>query len=297
MIVLLPIALLMQIGPDIHSYNQAPLPVITQQRRDAAKTASPPLPVDPLGECRARARADSTIGLAYARDWLSRATTPEAHARADQCLGLILSDTGDFAGAQGAFADAVAAIPAGQIASSVPLMAMAGNAALANGDPVHALGWFDRALAVKDYDEAPARGAIEADRARALVAQGQTAQAATALAEARRLAPGDAGVFLLSATLARRGHDLAGAQGFIETAAAIDPRDPAIGLEAGVIAELAGHEAAARKSWNSVIVTAPDSVEAGTARGYLSQLGPDTSAPLDPALDPGASRPTSSPTP
>ena len=107
----------------------------------------------------------------------------------------------------------------------------------------------------------------------------------------------NADMALLLATLARRGHDLAGAQGYIETAATIDPRDPAIGLEAGVIAELAGHEAAARKSWNSVIATAPDSVEAGTARGYLSQLGPDTSAPLDPALDPGASRPTSSPTP
>jgi len=297
MIALLPIALLMQIGPDIHTYNQTPLPVITQQRRDAAKTNAPPLPVDPLSECMARARSDPAAGLTYARDWLSRAATPEARARADQCLGLIQSDQGDYAGAQGAFADAVAAIPVAQIASAVPLMAMAGNAALASGDPVHALGWFDRALAVKDYDDAPARGAIEADRARALVAQSRTAEAVTALAEARRLAPGDAGVFLLSATLARRGRDLAGAQGFIETAAAIDPLDPAIGLEAGVIAELAGHEAAARKSWNSVIVTAPDSAEAGTARGYLSQLGPESGVPSAAPLDPPAGRPTSDPTP
>jgi tetratricopeptide (TPR) repeat protein len=288
MIALLPLAMLMQIGTDIHTYPQAQLPVITQRRRDAATYVAPVATVDPLADCLAKARSDPEAGLAFARDWLTRATTGESRARAGQCLGLIQSDRGDYAAAQTAFADAVAALPPAQGAAAVPLMAMAGNAALAGGDAVRALGWLDRALAVKDYDDLPARGAIEADRARALVMQGRTADAASALAEARRLAPGDAGVFLLSATLARRGHDLTGAQGFIETAAALDPHDPAIGLEAGVIAELAGHEAAARKSWTSVIETAPDSPEAGTARDYLAQLGP---------LDPAAPRPTSQPSP
>ena len=48
--------------------------------------------------------------------------------------------------------------------------------------------------------------------------------------------------------------------------------DPEVGLEAGVIAMLGGNESAARKSWQSVLDAAPDSVAAGTARGYLAQL-------------------------
>jgi len=277
MSLLLPLAMLMQVGADPHVYPQAPLPAITP-RRDQVKT---PPPSDPMAECLTRGRDDADAGIAFARDWLARAKTPEERAQPNQCLGLLLSDQGDFAGAQGAFAAAVEAIPPTQASGAVPLMAMAGNAALANGDAPRALVWFDRALAVKDYDNPASRGAILADRARALVAQGRTTDAALALNEARSQAPADAGVFLLSATLARRQHDLAAAQGFIETAATLDPVDPAIGLEAGVIAVLAGHDAAARKSWDSVLAAAPDSPEAQTARGYLAQLGPDTAAPLD----------------
>jgi hypothetical protein len=51
------------------------------------------------------------------------------------------------------------------------------------------------------------------------------------------------------------------------------PKDPAIGLEAGVIAELAGNDDAARKSWNSVVALGPDSAEAQTAKAYLAETG------------------------
>ena len=286
MSLLLSFAMLMQVGADPHVYPQAPLPAITP-RRDVAKPAPPP---DPMAECLARGHDDVEAGEAYARDWLAKAPTPEARAQPNQCLGLLLSDEGDFAGAQVAFAAAVDAIPPTDGAGAVPLMAMAGNAALANGDNTRAIDWFDRALAVKDYDDHPARGAILADRARALVALGRTAEADSALTQARAEAPGDAAVFLLSATLARREKQLAAAQGFIETAAALNPRDPAIGLEAGVIAVLAGHDSAARKSWNSVIAAAPDGEEAKTARGYLAQLPPDREPP---PLDHSAEAPTS----
>jgi tetratricopeptide (TPR) repeat protein len=286
MSLLLPFVMLMQVGPDPHVYPQAPLPAITP-RRDVARPAPP---LDMMGECLARGRNDPDLGIAYARDWLARAPTAEARAQPNQCLGLLLSRQGDFPGAQNAFAAAVEVIPPGEAAGAVPVMAMAGNAAMASGDNAGAIDWFDRALAVRDYDDHPGRGAILADRARALVALGRTAEAGAALTEARNEAPGDAGVFLLSATLARRDHQLPVAQGFIETAAALNPRDPAIGLEAGVIAVLSGHDAAARKSWNSVIVAAPDSEEAQTARGYLAQLGPEPAAPLDPPSQPPTSQ-------
>jgi len=285
MSLLLSVAMLMQVGADPHVYPQAPLPSITP-RRDVARPTPPP---DELAQCLARGRNDADAGIAYAREWLGRAATPEARVQPNQCLGLLLSDQGDFAGAQNAFAAAAEAIPAGDAAGAVPLMAMAGNAALAAGDGPAAIDWFDRALAVRDYDDHAGRGAILADRARALVALGRTGEADAALTEARSEAPGDAGVFLLSATLARRAHQLAAAQGYIETAASLNPRDPAIGLEAGVIAVLSGHDDAARKSWDSVIAAAPDSEEAQTARGYLAQLGAPTTTPLDRAAPPPTS--------
>ncbi len=289
MSLLLPLIMLLQVGADPHVYPQAPLPSITPRRQ--VTKAAPLVPTDRLATCLARGRDDNDAGLAYARDWLAQAKTPEERAQPNQCLGLLLSDEGEFGEAQTAFAAAVEAIPASQAAGAVPLMAMAGNAALANGEAARALDWFDRALAVRDFDNPGARGGILADRARALVALGRTADAAAALADARVQAPGDASVFLLSATLARRGHDLRGAQTFIETAAALDPRDPAIGLEAGVIAVLAGHDAAARKSWNSVLTTAPDSAEAKVARGYIGQLGPETGNSFDHAAPAPASQP------
>ena len=286
MSLLLTFAMLMQVGADPHVYPQAPLPSITA-RRDVVTKPVPP--ADPMAECLARGRDDIDAGLAYAHDWLAKAPTPEARAQPNECLGLLMTDDGDFGGAEVAFAAAVDAIPATDAVGAVPLMAMAGNAALANGDNARAIDWFDRALAVGGYDDHAGRGSILADRARALVALGRTAEAGAALTQARAEAPGDAGVFLLSATLARREHQLGVAQGLIETAATLNPRDPAIGLEAGVIAVLSGHDAAARRSWDSVVAAAPDSAEAKTARGYLAQLGPATPAPLDPP----APRPTS----
>jgi Flp pilus assembly protein TadD len=77
---------------------------------------------------------------------------------------------------------------------------------------------------------------------------------------------------LLSATLSRRTGDLAAAQSQIEQAATLDPRDPAIGLEAGVIAALAGRDEAAKKSFESVIAASPDSAQGIAAKQYLAQL-------------------------
>ena len=57
-----------------------------------------------------------------------------------------------------------------------------------------------------------------------------------------------------------------------EKAAELRPIDLEIGLEAGVIAMLSGHEDAARKSWKSVVDADPASPEGQTAQSYLAQL-------------------------
>jgi tetratricopeptide (TPR) repeat protein len=150
---------------------------------------------------------------------------------------------------------------------------MAGNAALAQGDAGAALSALDRAQADAAGDKAMQSG-IATDRARALVALKRDDEAAAALAEARLADPGNSQAWLLSATLSRRMNKLVEAQAQIEKAATLQPVDPGIGLEAGVIAVLSGHDEAARKSWQSVVAAAPNSDEAATAKGYLAQLGP-----------------------
>ena len=160
---------------------------------------------------------------------------------------------------------------------------MAGNAALVTGDLASALDLLDIARA--DAIAASAggmQGLIALDRARALVGLEQLEAAEAALAEARTLQPEDAETRLLSATLLRRMDRLAQAQEQIEEAARLAPLDPAVGLEAGVIAILSGREEAARASWLSVTSTAPESPEADTARAYLDQLGPAPEAASQP---------------
>ncbi|MFX8758797.1 hypothetical protein ABTM54_19420, partial [Acinetobacter baumannii] len=82
---------------------------------EAAESASK----DRLAECLGRASRDSAAGLAFARGWLAEGATPEARVRANQCLGLIESDRGDFAGAERAFNDALAGIPPAQKVAGV----------------------------------------------------------------------------------------------------------------------------------------------------------------------------------
>jgi Flp pilus assembly protein TadD len=178
-------------------------------------------------------------------------------------------NAGDWAAASAAFL--AAGDEAADARFKARMGALAGSALLAQDKPAEALAALEIAqtLAVSD---AALGGEIAQERAVALVALKREADAGAALAEARRLAPGDAHAWLLSATLARRQGDLAAAQTQIERAARLDPRDPAIGLEAGVIAALRGQDAAARKSFESVIAAAPESEQAAAAKAYLAQL-------------------------
>lgn len=284
---------LMQVGGGTIPRRESELPLPHRRKGKADPAAGwngqgkptlerPDLPErDRLADCLAKAASNPDAAMVEAQVWLGEGRSAAQQVRANHCLGVLRANAGDFDASADAFAAAVAGIPAEQEVAAVPLMAMAGNAALAGGKADAALGWFDRALAVKGYADAPALGAIQIDRSRALVALGRTVDAAAALHEAHRLAPADAEGWLLSATLARRQGSLALAQRDIETAAGLDPRDPRIGLEAGVIAVLAGRDEAARKSWESVIAMDRDGDLARTAQGYLDQLGPvaDTATP------------------
>lgn len=294
-----------QIGPNPRQYEPSPLPIPRRKRvtevpppkpgetPQATQTGLPASPVQTSPRptrytlCLAAGEKDLTAGIAAARAWLAeaaKAATPDtAHGAAAQCLGQLLLQQGDSAGAEAAFAESAGQVQADKPAAVAALQTMAGDAALAGGRAEAALGWYDKALApvpasAPSAEDNAERGAAQIGRARALVALGRLPEASGALQDAHRLAPNDPEGWLLSATLARRGKDLDRAQRDIEVAASLDlhgdPLGAPIGLEAGVIAMLSGREDAARKSWQSVLALAPDSAEAATAKGYLDQIGP-----------------------
>lgn len=234
---------------------------------------SPPAADDRLKACLEQAQTDPTAAIARAGEWLAKARDA-ARAEPQQCIGQAYAGLQKWNAAHDAFLAARDAALPSDLVQRAHLGAMAGNAALAANDPTTALPELAKAVAdAKLLGDKALAGSIETDEARALVALGRNQDAAKALDLARSDAPRNGEAWLLSATLSRRMGQLEQAQQQIETAAALDSTDPAIALEAGVIAELAGNEAAARKNWQAVIAAGPDTPEAKSARAYLAQIG------------------------
>ena len=228
---------------------------------------------DRLLVCQSEARRDPPTAIATGSTWLREAVGAEA-SYPQECLGFAYVSLLRWQAAEDAFTAAREARPATDFAARAKLAAMAGNAALAESRYQTALAHLDLARAdATAAGNAPLVGEIAADRAQALVGLAQLDRAASALAEARRDAPQRTETWLLSATLARRQGKLAEAQDDIQAAAALAPKDPTVGLEAGVIAALAGRDDAARQSWRSVVELAPGTPEAARAQGYMAQLG------------------------
>lgn len=201
-------------------------------------------------------------------------TTGADRVLANHCLGTASSELGLWDDARAAFVAAREETPAEETRTRARFAALAGNAALAGGDPAGALDL----LALAESDARTAADATLAalaniDKARALVALGRGDEALAALDAATTLAPERGEGWLLKATLLRRLGQLDTAQAAIEQAAVRKPADPEIGLEAGVIAVLAGRDDAARQSWLSVVALGPGPA-AETAQEYLAQLPP-----------------------
>ena len=276
------LALLAQIGP-FSGAPSIPRPAVEGREgtrpRATAKAApriSPPPRPSRMQLCLAQAESEPEQAAASANGWLANAAG-SARVLPYQCLGTAQSNLSQWSAAEQSFTAARLAASASDRTLRAQLGAMAANAALAGGGAERALPLLDEASA----DAAAAgniqlAGEVAIDRARALVALGRNDEAARALVEARTSAANNPLGWLLSATLSRRMGKLAEAQAQIGTAAALQPDNsaigPEIGLEAGVIAVLAGQTEAARKSWQSVIDLASASEAAVTARSYLAQL-------------------------
>lgn len=270
--VVTPLALmLMQVGIDPRAGQTPGIPEELRNRppRGAVEAARPPSRAA-IDVCLDTARDDPAKARALADEWVAR-TSGAQRATGQHCLGVAAGNAGDWPAASAAFL--AARDGASEPRFRARMGALAGSALLAQDRPVEALAALDAAQALAASD-GPLGSEIAQERAVALVTLKRDADAVAALAQARTLGPDDAHAWLLSATLSRRQNDLAAAQAQIEKAASLDPRDPGIGLEAGVIAALGGRDAAARQSFQSVIAAAPDSAEAAAARAYLAQLDP-----------------------
>lgn len=273
------LALLMQAGPWVTARERPVSPLPPEMRNRPARVqprTAPPLPPVVKGDsrlqsCLAEATSAPTLAAQSAQAWRSSAEG-QGQAGPLHCLGAAQAGLEQWGEAEASFlaAQGLAANTAARAAYG----AMAGNAALAQAAHTRALGLLDMALVdARSAGAKPLGASIELDRARALVALGRRDEAGNALAAARSDDPANPEAFLLSATLMRRDNKLPEAQTMIEQAAKLAPADADIGLEAGVIAVLAGRDEAARKSWQSVIAMAPQSPQAATAKGYLAQLG------------------------
>jgi len=211
---------------------------------------------------------------------------------ANHCLGTAASELGLWEDARSAFLAAYDETPEGEPRARARFAALAGNAALAGGDAEGALALLTQAEAdARAAGSTPLEAIAAIDRARALVSLGRGEEGLAALEAATTLAPDNAEGWLLKATLLRRLDRLGLAQEAIEAAAKLTPTNPEVGLEAGVIAVLAGRDEAARASWQSVLDLQPESLAATTAKDYLAQLGPppaETPAPATEEQEPPA---------
>ncbi len=251
-----------------------PFPLFAQAATEIP-SAVPTIEDDKLRLCVGQAASDPTTALAEAGEWVAQ-SKGTARSKPLQCLGHVHAVMLRWDQAEAAFAEAAAVAAPGDPLRLAAVLGQAGNAALAGDQPDRALVHFDAAL--KQPSGTPAaRGQLQLDRARALVALDRAEDARAAFAAAQADAPDEPLVWLLSATFARRSNDLVTAQRLIEVAARLAPSDPDVGLEAGVIAVLDGREAAARQSWQSVRRIAPGSRAAEVARAYLDQLDPGES--------------------
>lgn len=268
------LALLLQVGPNPMAGGMAGDDLMRDRppRADAVKgdinatSAWLQTCLDQLAEDPARAHTMAQI---------RRSETKGAdRVLANHCLGTAASELGLWQDARTAFLAARDETPSDETRTRARFAALAGNAALAGGDAEGALTLLTAAEAdARTAGFAPLEAIAATDRARALVALSRGEDALGALEAATTLAPERAEGWLLKATLLRRLDRLPEAQTAIERAALLTPGDPDIGLEAGVIAILAGRENAARASWQSVLALAPESPAAATAKDYLAQLG------------------------
>ena len=251
----------------------APLLLLAAQAALPAATASRSTDETRFNHCVELATSVPASAEREAGDWQFQG----GGFLARQCLGLAYATELRWTGAAAEFEAAARAAEIARDPRAANYWAQAGNAWLASGDAPHARAALDAALASATLVGLP-RGEAELDRARALVAAGDTKAARNDIDRALVDAVDDPLAWLLSATLARRMNDLPRAQHDIAEALRRAGDDASALLEAGNIAALASDEARARSAWSQAAKLRPDSDAGRAAAAALRQFDPPPAA-------------------
>jgi Tfp pilus assembly protein PilF len=249
----------------------APARAPTRTRAPAAAPATTPAPLSPdearFNRCIDLATGDPATAEREAGTWRMQG----GGFLARQCLGMAYATELRWAAAAAEFEAAANAAEIAKDTRAANYWAQAGNAWLAGGEPARARSALNAALAPATLVGLP-RGEAELDRARAAVASGDTASARADIDRALVDAIDDPLAWLLSATLARRMHDLPRAQHDIAETLKRAGDDASAQLEAGNIAALAGDEARAKAAWTRAAQLRPDSDAGRAAMAAIRQF-------------------------
>jgi tetratricopeptide (TPR) repeat protein len=237
------------------------------------KPATPPKPPvataneSKFDQCMDQIAVDANKAIAFANKWRSE----KGDVAALQCLGLAYVSQQRWLSAMTAFEQAAQIAERSRDGRSATLWVLAGNAALAGGNPTKAQTAFDTALGSGILVGEQA-GEAHLDRARAAVMLGDLKNARVSIDQAIKLVPADPLVWLLSATLARRQGDLTRAERDISEALKRSPDDASVALEAGNIAMTKGVPEAAKAAWGAAVRMAPKSPAGEAAAKALQQF-------------------------
>jgi tetratricopeptide (TPR) repeat protein len=198
------------------------------------------------------------------------------------CRAVAAADAKQFAEAAEAFDKAAAASPQSDPRTQ-RMLAAAGNAWIAAGQPGKAALSLDRALAGNGL-LADQRGLALLDRARAAEAQNDLKTARRFANLAQQSADEDPFTWYFSAALALREADLPTARTSINRALVLAKDDPEILFEAGHVAAAEGDQVGARRYWQQAAVADPGG-DIGRAAAEALSLStvPLTVAPAKPA--------------
>lgn len=236
----------------------------------AALQAGPPDPAEArFDRCVAAAHDDPVTGAKSAIDW-QRAGGGFVAA---ECLGIAYTVARHWASAADAFENAARGAEAAKDRRMAYYWSQAGNAWLAGGEAVKARAALDGALAAGTLGGLEL-GEAYLDRARTAVAIGDPVAARSDLDKALADVPADPLAWLLSATLARRVHDLPRARSDIAEALKLASDDASVQLEAGNIAASQGDEPGAKAAWQAAATARHQTDASSEARVALRQFDP-----------------------
>jgi len=249
--------------------------LLSAQAAQAAPVAGPPDPVEQrFDRCVDLAESDPRAAEVEAGQWQRDGGGFLSH----QCLGIAYASETRWTGAGAEFEAAARGAEIARDKRAANYWAQAGNAWLAGGEPMKARTALNAALAAGTL-EGMQRGEANLDRARAFVAGGNLGDARADIDRALVDAIDDPLAWLLSATLARRMHDLPRAQHDIAETLKRAGDDASAQLEAGNIAALSGDEARAKAAWTRAAQLRPDSDAGRAAMAAIRQFDTPAAAP------------------